>query len=110
MAVCWMMTAMAMVSLIIGIRPIRTPVSPLPTRAACEGDPDQDGLPTATDPAPLDACLPDPQALACATGDTDGDGLQNSQDPAPLDVCRPVPPLGVSCQPALYLYLPLVLQ
>jgi MYXO-CTERM domain-containing protein len=44
------------------------------------GDADLDGVDNVTDPAPLDPCNPNPDALACPTGDPDGDGATNAQE------------------------------
>lgn len=56
-----------------------------------DDDTDHDGRPDYLDPANTNPCLPDANALACATGDTDGDGTPNGSDPAPTDPCIPNP-------------------
>ena len=57
----------------------------------CDGSGTGGGSCAPGDPAPLDPCLPDLQAVACPTGDTDGDGVGNGVDPDPLDPCNPNP-------------------
>ncbi len=66
-----------------------------------DDDDDNDGIPDGEDPAPLDPCNPNPNALACDTDgdgipdgtdtDDDGDGVIDGEDPAPLDPCNPNP-------------------
>jgi hypothetical protein len=59
-----------------------------------KGDTDNDGVNDGTDPAPLNPCVPNANALACSSGDYDGDGVNNGTDSAPSDPCMPVQMIG----------------
>ena len=82
-------TAMVMAYRMAVIPPRRTLVCPIGNATACQNDIDGDGVPNVTDPFPMNPCLPNANAVVCATGDADGDGVPNGSDPAPLNPCVP---------------------
>ena len=52
-------------------------------------DSDDDGTLDESDSARTNPCLPNENAVACATGDFDGDGEPNGADHDPSDACNP---------------------
>ena len=60
-----------------------------------QGDFDGDGVSNGTDSAPSDPCVPNANALACASGDFDGDGYADLAVGVPKEGVGSAPSAGV---------------